>query len=164
MAGLYALPRHATMAAMGAPDHKGPTTNPLLYPLHLSLAGIFAFILPFICWGALATPGHPHGLPHFVFFAPQSLKAANTTGDDAVHASHAAATPENASDSATEPAAQSVTPVLGVALLAPIILLLASLLAPALRHFTRRPNVSTYSSVVMPPVPPPPRLMAAIHA
>lgn len=29
-----------------------------------------AFVLPFICWGAWATPGHPHSAPHFVFLSP----------------------------------------------------------------------------------------------
>ena len=27
-------------------------------------------VLPFICWGAWAQPGHPHGGPHFVFADP----------------------------------------------------------------------------------------------
>ena len=39
--------------------------------LHLTMTGYFAVLLPFICWGALATPGHPHSHPHFVFWSPQ---------------------------------------------------------------------------------------------
>ncbi len=31
---------------------------------------LFAWVLPFICWGAAAEPGHPHRLPHFVFATP----------------------------------------------------------------------------------------------
>lgn len=31
---------------------------------------LFALVLPLICWGALAEPGHPHRAPHFVFAAP----------------------------------------------------------------------------------------------
>ena len=38
--------------------------------LHLFYAGLYAFVLPFICWGAQATPGHPHARPHFVFVDP----------------------------------------------------------------------------------------------
>lgn len=30
----------------------------------------WAFVLPFLCWGAWATPGHPHLHPHFVFSPP----------------------------------------------------------------------------------------------
>ncbi len=41
-----------------------------LYFLHLFYAGLFAFVLPLICWGAQATPGHPHARAHFVFANP----------------------------------------------------------------------------------------------
>lgn len=34
------------------------------------LAVYWGLVLPFICWGAWATPGHPHSSPHFVFFEP----------------------------------------------------------------------------------------------
>jgi hypothetical protein len=42
----------------------------LLRTLHLFYAGLFAFVLPLICWGAQATPGHPHARAHFVFVEP----------------------------------------------------------------------------------------------
>lgn len=38
----------------------------------------FALLLPLICWGALAEPGHPHRFPHFVFATP--VLAAIVTG------------------------------------------------------------------------------------
>lgn len=38
--------------------------------LHLFLAGLYAFVLPMICFGAEATPGHPHARAHFVFAEP----------------------------------------------------------------------------------------------
>jgi hypothetical protein len=38
--------------------------------LYLFYAGLYAFVLPLICWGAEATPGHPHARAHFVFVAP----------------------------------------------------------------------------------------------
>ncbi len=38
--------------------------------LHLFYAGLYAFVLPLICWGAQATPGHPHARAHFVFANP----------------------------------------------------------------------------------------------
>jgi hypothetical protein len=39
------------------------------YALFLALG------LPFICWGALADPSHPHGGPHFVFADPPAHHA-----------------------------------------------------------------------------------------
>lgn len=44
--------------------------------LQLGLAGLFAAVLPFICWGAQANPGHPHAGPHFVFAAPPEVRPA----------------------------------------------------------------------------------------
>jgi hypothetical protein len=32
-----------------------------------------ALVLPFICWGALANPGHPHAGAHFVFATPPGV-------------------------------------------------------------------------------------------
>ena len=46
----------------------------LVRTLHLGMAGLFAFVLPFICWGVMATPGHPHAGPHFVFAAPPEVR------------------------------------------------------------------------------------------
>ena len=43
--------------------------------LHLLMAGYYAVLLPFICWGALGTPGHPHSRPHFVFAPPPQAEA-----------------------------------------------------------------------------------------
>lgn len=31
---------------------------------------LLGFVLPFICWGRLATPGHPHQMAHLVFMMP----------------------------------------------------------------------------------------------
>ena len=33
-------------------------------------AFLFTLVLPFICFGAFAEPGHPHRMPHFVFAEP----------------------------------------------------------------------------------------------
>lgn len=41
-----------------------------LRALQIFFAGLYAFVLPFICWGAQATPGHPHARAHFVFVEP----------------------------------------------------------------------------------------------
>ncbi len=54
--------------------HSNPPGNRSLHPLQTGLllffSGLFTFVLPFICWGALAQPGHPHRIPHFVFALP----------------------------------------------------------------------------------------------
>ena len=50
------------------PTHK--RRKQLLRALHLFYAGLFAFVLPLICWGAQGTPGHPHARAHFVFVDP----------------------------------------------------------------------------------------------
>lgn len=55
----------------------------VLHALHLFYAGFFALVLPFICWGAQATPGHPHGLAHFVFTPPSQTALAATAHLDA---------------------------------------------------------------------------------
>jgi hypothetical protein len=37
-----------------------------------------ALVMPFICWGAWAEPGHPHGSPHFVFATPVFAEASGS--------------------------------------------------------------------------------------
>lgn len=66
------------------------TRNHWLRALHLFYAGIFAFVLPFICWGAQATLGHPHARAHFVFADPpmQVMFDRSTTTKSAVHSKH----------------------------------------------------------------------------
>lgn len=56
------------MAVQGFLNHR--RRRQLFQALHLFYAGLFALVLPFICWGAQATPGHPHARPHFVFTDP----------------------------------------------------------------------------------------------
>lgn len=46
----------------------------------------WALVLPFLCWGAWATPGHPHLHPHFVFSQPLT--------EESMHGDHAAASRE----------------------------------------------------------------------
>lgn len=46
---------------------------PYLLCIHLALVAFYAFVLPFICFGAMATPGHPHARPHFVFTDPPRI-------------------------------------------------------------------------------------------
>lgn len=49
--------------------HRRKSNRRLGY-VNVFLAGILGLILPFVCWGAEATPGHTHLRAHFVFIAP----------------------------------------------------------------------------------------------
>ena len=52
----------------GAHQHRSSRWLPRWQRLLLGgYSALFALVLPFICWGALAEPGHPHRTPHFVF-------------------------------------------------------------------------------------------------
>ena len=76
---VYSCPMHMT--------HLAGNNQPSAWTkaLHLFYAGLYAFVLPFICWGAQATPGHPHARAHFVFVEPNRSdhRAAETATDQA---------------------------------------------------------------------------------
>ena len=48
---------------------------------------LLGFVLPFICWGTLATPGHPHQMPHLVFLMPL-LRGEALVATTSVHQHH----------------------------------------------------------------------------
>lgn len=56
----------------------------LFGPAYILLIGL---VMPFICWGAWAHPGHPHPGPHFVFTAPPAANIAehDAPGDEGSH-------------------------------------------------------------------------------
>jgi hypothetical protein len=112
-------------------------------------ACFFAFVLPFICWGAVATPGHPHARPHFVFVAPELTSGAvaaplqRPTLTETLRrlalaswCGAGAPTQEGLLEEGHAAAGQSIPAVLAVSLLAPLVLLAASLvLLRRLPHF-----------------------------
>jgi hypothetical protein len=53
--------------------------------LHILFTTIFGLVLPFICWGAEATPGHTHPRAHFVFLPPPA-QSANVIGQEIANA------------------------------------------------------------------------------
>lgn len=53
--------------------------------LLLFFVGLFAFVFPFLCWGALADPSHPHAHAHFVFVDPPLRHALTEIVFDPVH-------------------------------------------------------------------------------
>jgi len=62
--------------------------------VHILFTAIFGLVLPFICWGAEATPGHTHPRAHFVFLPPPA-QSANVIGQEIANAHdliHATAT------------------------------------------------------------------------
>jgi hypothetical protein len=40
---------------------------------------LFSLVLPLVCWGALAEPGHPHRYPHLVFANPMLIATPDRT-------------------------------------------------------------------------------------
>ena len=91
--------------------------------LHLFYAGLYAFVLPFICWGAQATPGHPHARAHFVFVEPilSEQRAADRAATAAIAhdgtADHGAHTTPQPAESQPRPAGRATPSMLGVTIL-----------------------------------------------
>lgn len=100
--------------------------------LHLLFTAIFGLVLPFICWGAEATPGHAHPRAHFVFLPPPAYSATLIAQEigaahDLVHATATAlanglgelcAAPQHGAPPApTTPVSQSTPLVLAVTML-----------------------------------------------
>lgn len=57
----------------------GKRYNRATSALQLFFAALYAFVLPFICAGAQATPGHPHARAHFVFLEPELVDHSDHT-------------------------------------------------------------------------------------
>lgn len=139
---------------------------------------LFGCILPLICWGATAEPGHPHRYPHFVFAEPQHNPDALPQG--AQHATMHDRHKTNASaaslhdvhavaSAANPPAICSLTPDGGIAgRSTPTLILFSLLLLTFLGEWLVRrldwPHVAFWRHPQFPktlvlPVPlPPPRL------
>ena len=61
---------------------------------------VFALVLPLICWGAYAAPGHPHRTPHFVFVTSVAGDVSAAT-PDAHHHHNATDLPAQTGEPAT---------------------------------------------------------------
>ncbi|HRJ41899.1 MAG: hypothetical protein KJZ86_24510 [Caldilineaceae bacterium] len=146
--------------------------------LLLFLVLIHAFVLPFVCWGEVATPGHPHKMLHFVFAesAPLSwtgqkvLQEAASEGPHALTgvqhtASHHSAVPNTPED--TKPAENP--PVAGRSVPSTILASLVLLISTQEPIVTRIGNLSSADAPSMPALSsidisiptPPPRLLSA---
>ena len=127
----------------------GAIHQPWQRALQLFYAGLFAFVLPFTCWGAYATPGHPHAGAHLVFLAPpQPVHAVPVAegagamgqllarlGYPSLCTGHGVGAPQVAETQL--PAGRSLPALLVISLLAPITLSLQLLPArPDRPHFS----------------------------
>lgn len=150
-------------------------------------ASLFALVLPFICWGALAESGHPHRTPHFVFADPVLVKARpiNESADeltmtgaaitqrqhDQKHSGSLLAVVTAASDELVCPLSAPDTPVRGRAM--PTLLLFSILLLLLVAdRVCQQPARLAFVRWLRPPLPfayvcavplPPPRLSRYPH-
>ena len=144
-----------------------PTTQRSVRLLHLLFAGLFGLVLPFVCWGAEATPGHPHARAHFVFMTPAQPNAQEVVGAAAQmlaagveHVACISAILANANGATGSdlPTGQSVPLVLAITLL--MLAALGLLLLPAgvpNGGFARRSPSTAAWSWPLPTTTPPPR-------
>lgn len=107
-------------------------------------------VLPFICWGAWADPGHPHAGPHFVFADPP---LAHGHAHDHAHQ----ATPDQ--DAATTDAAAQARPSTTLVIASLVLLLSAALWMARPAASRRRHHAIVWALTYRPRTPtPPPRL------
>ncbi|MEI2726748.1 MAG: hypothetical protein V9H26_25535 [Verrucomicrobiota bacterium] len=92
-------------------------TRPQRALLNLFFAGVLGLVLPFICWGAQATPGHPHARAHFVFWPPDLTPAGHEHSGALVTASALGGDNGQRPADGVLPAGQSTPPLLAIFLL-----------------------------------------------
>lgn len=138
-------------------------------------AALFALVLPLICLGAMAQPGHPHRFPHFVFVDPVLVQANLLTGaagppapgTDTAHHVHVLGAPIDdgptnvqahlpSTQTAEQPAGRAVSTLLLFSILAPL-LHNAWVIAPIgqMQAVTRHNQPFPESIVLAVPLPPP---------
>ncbi|MCB0115209.1 MAG: hypothetical protein R2873_25715 [Caldilineaceae bacterium] len=66
-------------------DHRHLRLSAWQKSLLLVFVGLFAFVFPFLCWGAMADPSHPHAHAHLVFADPPSQSEQLGVVFDPVH-------------------------------------------------------------------------------
>ncbi|MCC6456864.1 MAG: hypothetical protein IT328_18050 [Caldilineaceae bacterium] len=125
---------------------------------------LLGFVLPFICWGALATPGHPHRMAHFVFMTPPMHAEVVVKDHKIDHSADQQEARTDANDqpeTAAQPVGRSLPPELtsAITILSPLLLVLILLVfRPA--HLRLRLSHTSTSHLFDPRVltPPPRRL------
>lgn len=146
--------------------------NQWLRWLHLTLVVIFGLVLPFICWGAEATPGHPHMRAHFVFLSPvhsvqhggsnptNAHDLLRTTTDSLASGVHELCAHSSAAQStSTSPVSQSTPLMLAITLL--MLAAISMIAAPTRRDdggFSLQPGLFVPRLFLCDVATPPPRL------
>jgi hypothetical protein len=93
------------------------STRPPRALLNLFFAGVLGLVLPFVCWGAQATPGHPHARAHFVFWPPEMAHAGHAHSGALVTPSAAGGGSVHLPTDGVLPTGQSTPPLLAIFLL-----------------------------------------------
>lgn len=140
-----------------------------------SYSALFGLLLPLICWGATAEPGHPHRYPHFVFAEPQHNPVAQPQAESHAAMHETAVSPAHqrgehgTARTATLPAVCSLLPERAIAGRATPTLMLFSLLLLTFLgewlvrrldwpHFALWRHLSFPKTLALPVPLPPPRL------
>jgi hypothetical protein len=123
---------------------------------------LLGVVLPFICWGTLATPGHPHRMAHIVFFLPSMRAEIPALGNDTDHAGHLQHQMQGDQDSsAAQPVGRSVPDELAsaISIISPLLVVQILLVFSPTREILRLGHTNT-SHLFDPRVltPPPRRL------
>lgn len=138
----------------------------------LVLAAYVTFVLPFLCWGAAGTPGHPHARPHVVFLPPQAATAETFARSAGLTAAELVAgfaerslcggdhTAVDTHATSETPAGRSVPAVLGFMLLVTPLLAAAPLEARLRPGFARLFGVLSARTITLLLATPPPRVVA----
>jgi hypothetical protein len=69
-------------------QHALPSNASLYKFLAAAYTVLLGLVLPFICWGTLATPGHPHRMAHLVFLMPPVRAEISTAKAETVAKTH----------------------------------------------------------------------------
>jgi hypothetical protein len=109
---------------------------------------LLGFVLPFICWGTLATPGHPHRMAHLVFMMPPVRAEVAVKDVEIDHRTHqrVARTGEgDQPEKATQPVGRSLPPELtsAITIISPLLLVQILLVLHPARLRLRSSHTST---------------------
>jgi hypothetical protein len=140
-----------------------------LHGLHVFYAAFFGLVLPFICLGAQATPGHPHAFAHFVFVAPTLAQSAIPGNVDAAtwlaSGGHSALCTSQSATGAAERSSDTLplapgrsAPTLMISGLLLLVVFVTPLLAPGANRPTivrKRESVPPFLLELLVPTPPP---------
>ncbi len=114
--------------------------------LAVAYAVLLGVVLPFICWGTLATPGHPHRMAHIVFFLPSMRAEIPTMGNDTDHAEHLQHEMQRYQDSSsTQPVGRSVPDELAsaISIISPLLVVQIFLVFSTTREILRLSHANT---------------------